>query len=101
MMVAGAATAAIQLFPIRQPHMVDLIRIRQQLQRAVHRRQPDRDAAVPQGGMKLLSTAELLGSGQQGENLGALPRVPSHAGLNLGHRISPRPSRPHDHALVW
>ena len=99
MMVAGTATPAIQLFPIRQPHMVDLIRIRQQLQRAVHGRQPDRDPAVPQGGIKLLSTAELPGPGQQGENLGALPGVPSHACLSLGHQTSP--GRLARTAMLW
>ncbi len=103
MVVTGTATAAIQLFPIRQPHLVDLIRFRQQLQRAVDRRQPDRDPAVPQSGMKLLSAAELLGSGQQGENLGALPCVPFHAGFSLGHQISPpavSPARPRSGLVV-
>jgi hypothetical protein len=86
-------TAAVELFPVRRPHVVNLARVHQQLQGAVHGRQADRHTTVPELSMKLLGTPELLGTGQQGEHFGALPRLTRNARRGPAHPISPYAGR--------
>jgi hypothetical protein len=83
--VLATLTAPVELFPVRRPHVIDLARVDEQLQCAVHGRQADRHATVPQLGMKLLGAPEFLSGGQQNKHFGALarltrdsPRGPAH-----------------------
>ena len=111
--VLTTATAAVEILPIRRPHLIDLARAHQQLQCAVDSRQPDRDPAATKLGMKLLGAPELPSLGQQGEHFAALPGTARHTRRSPAHQISlSLASRPpeqpaadlangHDTASVW